>query len=226
MTRPRLGSRWDAEYRRGRYAGEPPIPFLETIETTLRDRGLSGVGAGLYVGCGNGRNYLPLVDAGFTPYGLDVSQEALRALAAQRPAIAPYLICQDFRRFQSARAFGYVIALQVFQHGRARDCRAYFEKVAALLRPGGLFFLRVNSVSTQIYHVHSVIERDQWGGMTIRYREGPKRGLAVHFYSREELGARTLEHFQPVGELREDVIARTAPQTGTWAQWEMTWERR
>jgi 2-polyprenyl-3-methyl-5-hydroxy-6-metoxy-1,4-benzoquinol methylase len=226
VTRSRLASRWDAEYRRGRYAGEPPLAFLDTIKATLRDRGLSGVGTGLYVGCGNGRNYLPLVDAGFTAYGLDVSAEGLRALAAQRPTITPYLICQDFRRFQSAQAFGYVIALQVFQHGRTADVKAYFEKVAALLQRGGLFFLRVNSVSTQVSHAHSVLERDPSGGMTIRYREGPKRGLAVHFYAREELGTLTVQHFKPAGELREQIIARTPPRTGTWAQWEMTWERR
>ena len=37
---------------------------------------------GLYVGCGNGRNFLPLVDSGLELHGLDVSGESLRQLQA------------------------------------------------------------------------------------------------------------------------------------------------
>src|SRR5205814_8186519 len=92
--------RWDAEYRRGRYADDPPLAFVEDILTVLD--GAPGVrgGVGLYVGCGNGRNYLPLVDAGLRIYGLDLSIEALRQLAARRSALP--LICGDFRGFVAA----------------------------------------------------------------------------------------------------------------------------
>ena len=55
---------WDDEYRRGRYCGEPPIPFVGRIVDILRDRPEIMRGKGLYVGCGNGRNYIALVDAG------------------------------------------------------------------------------------------------------------------------------------------------------------------
>jgi len=56
--------RWDAEYERGRYGHEPPLPFVREIVAALRDQGDSAHGPGLYVGCGNGRNYVPLVEAG------------------------------------------------------------------------------------------------------------------------------------------------------------------
>jgi len=47
------------------------------------------------------------------------------------------------RRFgpESLRA-RLLIRIQVFQHGADADVATYFEKVGALLRPGGLFFLR------------------------------------------------------------------------------------
>jgi len=61
-------SRWDDEYRNQRYANEPPLPFVSRILDTLRAE--SDTGTGLYVGCGNGRNYLPLVDAGLDLFGL------------------------------------------------------------------------------------------------------------------------------------------------------------
>ncbi len=226
MDHELAAARWDAEYRRGRYAGEPPVPFVEQILGALQDRRARLDGPGLYVGCGNGRNYLPLVDAGLDLYGLDLSPAALQTLAARRPAVAGRLICGDFRRFGSARPFSCLVAIQVFQHGTDADVAIYFGNVAALLAKGGLFFLRVNSVATQPFHRHTVIERNDRGGFTALYEEGPKRGLPMHFYSRDELHALTREAFRPVAEPREDVILRSPPKTGSRAQWEMIWERR
>lgn len=182
-------------------------------------------GRGLYVGCGNGRNYLPLVDAGLSLVGLDLSPEAIASLAARRPAQASWLVCDDFRAFRSEPRVDYVIAIQIFQHGDEADVAAHFDKVATLLEPGGLLFLRVNSASTQVYHRHTVVERNAFGGFTVRYEEGPKRGLLVHFASRSELTARMKSAFDAVTEITEDVTPRVAPKTGSWAQWEAVWRR-
>jgi SAM-dependent methyltransferase len=216
--------RWDAEYRAGRYAEEPPLPFVTDILAVLEAHPEIRTGVGLYVGCGNGRNYVPLVGAGLTLCGLDLSLAALRQLAARRPALP--LVCGDFRSVAMASGLSYVIAIQVFQHGTVADVTAYFANVAALLRPGGLFFLRVNAASTQIFHAHTVLERDARGGLTIRYDAGPKQDLAVHFYAREELDDLTRADFDVVRPLRERIVERTPPQTGYWAQWEAVWRRR
>jgi hypothetical protein len=218
-------ARWDEEYRAGRYAHDPPLPFVATILDTLA-REPRGRGAGLYVGCGNGRNYLPLVDAGLDLVGLDVSSEAIRALGARRPALAARLVCEDFATFRGPSSFAYLIAIQVFQHGDAATVARYFERAAALLPPGGLFFLRVNAASTQVWHAHTVLERDALGGFTVRYDAGPKTGLRVHFYSRAELDARLAAAFAPVMGPVEQVTAREAPKTGSWAQWEAIGRRR
>jgi SAM-dependent methyltransferase len=218
-------TRWDAEYRAGRYACEDPLAFVSDILSALDAHPDVRGNVGLYVGCGNGRNYLPLVDAGLRLYGLDLSLEALRQLAARRTAPLA-LICGDFRGFAIAGGLSYVVALQVFQHGTADDVKTYFANVAAALRPGGLFFLRVNSVSTQIFHAHTRLEGDARSGMTIRYDAGPKHGLAVHFYAREELLQLTSAAFEVVMAPRETIIHRSPPQTGFWAQWEAIWRRR
>ena len=220
--------RWDDEYRNQRYVDEPPLPFVERIVDTLSADASAWNGTGLYVGCGNGRNYLPLVDAGLVLFGLDISPEAIARLAQRGPSLpAPRLICGDFRTFRSPVArFDYVIALQVFQHGGDADVAAYFTRVAALLRPGGLFFLRVNAVSTQIYHAHTVVDRNAQGGITIRYDDGPKTGLLIHFFSDAELRDRLEAAFVPVQHPREDVTVRAAPKTGSWAQWETICRRR
>lgn len=219
-------ARWDAEYRNQRYADEPPLPFVQQIVQTLRDAS-ADAGTGLYIGCGTGRNYLPLVDAGLDVFGLDISPEAMGHLRARRPTLAAQrLICDDVLEYQPSVAhFDYVIAIQVFQHGADADAAAYVAKVEALLRPGGFFFLRVNSVGTEIYHAHTVVERNAFGGITIRYDDGPKRGMLIHFYSDVELRERLRPAFALVMEPREDVTVRAAPKTGSWAQWETIWTR-
>jgi SAM-dependent methyltransferase len=218
--------RWDAEYRNGRYAEDPPLPFVGEILAALENEPVARDGLGLYIGCGNGRNYLPLLDGGLRIVGLDLSLEALRQLAVRRPAVSLPLVCGDFRSFTHARGLGYIVAIQVFQHGMAADVATYFANVKASLRPGGLFFLRVNSASTQVFRRHTVLERNARGGTTIRYDAGPKEGVAVHFYAREELTDLTRDGFDEVVAPREQIIVRTPPETGFWAQWEAIWRRR
>jgi hypothetical protein len=46
---------WSAEYRVGRYRDEPSVAVTQEIFAAARG---SGVARGLYIGCGNGRNYL------------------------------------------------------------------------------------------------------------------------------------------------------------------------
>ena len=225
MAEALTAARWDDEYRRGRYVAEPPVAFVGTILDELAARPALSAREGLYVGCGNGRNFLPLVDAGLALRGLDLSAEALRQLVARRPDLAARLHHADFLGFTPPAPIAYVVAIQVLQHGRRADAQRAFARVAELLAPGGLFFLRVNSASTEVYHRHAVVERDL-DGFTIEYEAGPKQGLAVHFYGRRELDALTAPAFRDVRAPSEDVVRRTPPQRGSWAQWEAVYERR
>ena len=201
------------------------MPFVHRILATLEDSPLRQ-STGLYIGCGNGRNYVPLVNSGLQLCGVDLSRESLRQLADRGPALSSRLIHADFREFHSGSRFSYIIAIQVFQHGTCADVRTYFEKVKSLLSPGGLFFLRVNATSTQIRRPHTVIEQSDFGGMTIRYEAGPKEGLPIHFYTSDELIRLTRDYFDVVEEPCEDVTLRTPPETGSWVQWEGIWRRR
>ena len=219
-------ARWDAEYRNRRYEDEPRVAFVDRIVSTVRERPALASRRGVYVGCGNGRNFLPLVDAGLRLDGLDVSREALGQLASRRPDVADRLIMADFGDWRPPRAYAYAIAIQVFQHGTAADAARWFRGAASLLCPDGLLFVRVNSASTDIYHQHTVLEASAPGGITIRYDDGPKLGMAVHFYSRAELDALTRNDFLPVGEPVEVFVRREAPKTGSWAQWEGVWQKR
>jgi hypothetical protein len=69
-----------------------------------------------------------------------------------------------------------------------------------------------------------VVERNEHGGFTVEYLEGPKAGLAIHFFAEAEL-ARLADGFDPVLPLRLDAKAHEPPATGRLLQWEAIWRR-
>jgi hypothetical protein len=128
---------WDREYRQGRYRSEPPIPFVDHTIETLGRRPEVRMGRGLYIGCRNGRNYIPLCDAGLDLWGLDVAGEALEQLESVRPDIAHRLIHSDLGDFEPDSLFDYVIAIQVFQHGPEATVRSMIARTTGLLKDEG-----------------------------------------------------------------------------------------
>jgi SAM-dependent methyltransferase len=216
--------RWDASYGQQRkYEGDPPIAFVKKIYTELgpeRDRLI-----GLYPGCGNGRNFVPLMDFGLNLYGTDISAEALKQLLVRRPDAANKISRYDFANNRATRVFDYIVSIQVFQHGDQQRTREYFANSAQALKPGGKLFLRINSASTQIKHAHHRIEENPQGGFTIIYDEGDKEGMKIHFYTAEELaeiaatyGFTMLEPPSEAFELRDD-------NESIWSQWETIWQK-
>lgn len=222
MTRE-LERAWDREYRRGRYRDERPIPFVDDI--------LLAVGSmdpppnlGLYVGCGNGRNYVPLVESGLDLVGLDVSGEAIAQLRERLPERAHRLRHGDLTSLPPELAFDVVIGIQVFQHGSRTEAHDNLALAQEALLPGGLFCLRVNAVETDVWPAHEVVETLRDGSYTVRYLAGPKRGLLVHFFSREAIEDR-FEGWEARLGPRLDRAARTHGDPGSWAQWEGIWRK-
>jgi hypothetical protein len=214
-----VAARWDDEYRKGRYVDERPVPFVGDIATAVRElRPADDVG--IYIGCGNGRNYIPLVEAGLDLTGIDVSATAIRQLAERRPDRVSRLVHGDITALPAGSKFGTVIGIQVFQHGCEADAHAHIRAALELLVAGGLFCIRVNASGTQLEHAHTVTETNDAGGFTVVYDEGPKRGLEVHFFGRAELEG-LLGDLDVVTPIRRDRTYR--PTTGHWDQWEGIW---
>ena len=165
---------WDAEYRAGRYQDEPPVAFTHDMLDAARRAGLT---RGLYVGCGNGRNYLPLVAGGLDLTGLDIAPAAITQLAARAPGRRDRLICGDLTALPAGARYPLVIGIQVFQHGDRAQAHTNIRAAQQRLMPDGLFCLRVNATGTDIWPEHEVTEHDPDGGFTVCYLAGAKEGL-------------------------------------------------
>lgn len=223
MDEMNAAASWDAEYARGRYIGDPLVPFVWNIIEAARRLDASPV-RGLYIGCGNGRNYIPLIAAGLDVVGIDISQRAIDQLAARLPHPRSDLICSDVMALPAHSQFDVVIGIQVFQHGTAEESHAHFRKAMALIAPGGLFCVRVNAVGTHVEHRHTVLKSSRESGFTIRYEDGPKRGLAIHFFARSEIEALT-RSLVPLTPLSIQRTRRPIPRAGHWDQWEGIWQK-
>lgn len=221
---PAVAAAWEAEYRNGRYRGEPPDAFVATILAAARSRGLIG-GPALEIGCGNGRNYRALVAGGLDVLGLDVSPTALRQLAHRAPERRNRSALGDLDTLPDGATYPVVVGIQVFQHGDRATTHEHLRRAQRRVAPGGLFCLRVNAVGTDLEHAHTVVERDAGGGFTVRYSSGPKSGLSIRFFARAELAALFRPTFVEMVPLHAVATIRAPPATGRWLQWEAIWER-
>jgi hypothetical protein len=215
---------WNGEYAAGRYRDEPALPFVDDIVTVAREHELLGR-EGLYIGCGNGRNYLALVSAGLDLIGVDVSECALEQLAERAPARKSRLVHGDVGALPEDAAYPLIIGIQVFQHGDRATAHEHIRLAQARLLPGGLFCLRVNAVGTEVEYEHDVIERDADGGFTVSYGAGPKAGLDVRFFTAAELNGLFVD-YERILPPRLMQTWRTPRTRGQWSQWEAIWQRQ
>lgn len=218
--------RWDENYATGeRYpVEESAIAFVDTIIETLGETAKNRYG--LYVGCGNGRNYIKLLEAGYDIRGIDISHVALDQLISRCPAAKNKVSLRNFSGLNSANVWDYLVAIQVFQHGDKPTTNDLFARAHSMLKHGGRLFLRVNSTATEEYYAHTIVEGRHKGSRTILYEDGPKKDLHIHFFSRHELGRIATEQgFRILMPPRHKTEQRKPPKTGTWSQWETIWQK-
>jgi SAM-dependent methyltransferase len=216
----RFADVWNAEYAAGRYRGEPPVAFVADIVDAANALQLRD---GLYIGCGNGRNLLPLLDAGLDLVGLDISSEAISQLRNCRPDRSGSLVVGDLAALPVGARYDVVVAIQVLQHGTRAVAHRHFIAAADRVAPGGLFCIRVNATDTDIEHPHDRIEEASDGSYTIRYRSGPKAGIEVHFFTADELRELLPDRFADVRPLQLHSTVREPSSRGQWSQWEAIW---
>jgi SAM-dependent methyltransferase len=218
-----VAASWNAEYANGRYCGEPPVRFVEDIVTAAARHHLT---RGLYIGCGNGRNLIPLLDAGLGLVGLDISTNAIAQLRQRRPDRAGDLLVGDLSALPASARYDLVVGIQVFQHGTRHQVHQHLAAAADRVAPGGLLCVRVNAADSDIDNNHHRFEGNSDGSFTLRYLTGPKTGLNIHFFTADELRDVIGTSFTEVVTLRSHSTPRTPPGRGQWSQWEAIWQQR
>jgi SAM-dependent methyltransferase len=168
---------WDAEFSNGRYVDAAPIGFATEIVAAAHEAGTT---TGLYVGCGNGRNYRALIDGGLDLIGLDVSPVAIAQLADRLPDRRDRLVVGDLSALPAGETYDLVVAIQVLHHGDRAQARALLADTVARVAPGGMFAIGIETVGTDVFGEHTVLERADDGSYTARYIK-PYGDLTVHF---------------------------------------------
>jgi SAM-dependent methyltransferase len=216
---------WNRAHREGWGEGLAPAAFLETILTGLNRQDIEG--RGLYVGCGDGRNYLELLRQrpGLNLEGVDISDVGIGKLREKAPETEPLTRVEDFTRASYINTFDYLIAIQSFQNGDRDTTARFFAGTRRALKSGGKLFLAVNSVSTDIIEDYDFIEGSRSSGIVVRFKSGNKEGQYLHYYSKKELGSIAARNSFKVilGPVERSYIREDG--RGRWVQWETVWQK-
>ena len=157
------------------------------------DKYKEGVGPNvLDIGCGNARHLLPLAEKGYNVTGVDSSPQML-ATARERIEEADKtctLVESSHNKLPiEDESQDTVVSSQTFQFSGSE--KSFFE-AARVLKPGGLFFLRVRSTSRysdEYIESRSHIQKlstNKKGGQEVEV-DYPQGKVRYHHYSLEEL---------------------------------------
>lgn len=142
---PNSGPLWDKKLKKGWGEGkQPERRFLEFIEKYKSEIGPNI----LDIGSGEGRQLMPLTNAGYNVTGFDYSKEGLEKTKKKqaKEKTDANLVRGNFHDLPfKDNVYDTVISIQAMQHNNWQGAEAAFSEAARVLKPGGLFFLRVNS---------------------------------------------------------------------------------
>lgn len=141
----RVKRAWEIRHQKGWANLKPDRIILAWIKKYRSRMGRAVVD----LGCGSGRFLVPLAKMGFDVTGVELTDTAIRQLKARlaKARLSATVVQGDFRRVRlPEHGFDCALAIQSFQLGNWSSVKRSFSGVARMLKPGGLFFLRVRSM--------------------------------------------------------------------------------
>jgi len=117
---------------------------LESVVGILKKNKVETV---LDLGCGVGRNLIPLVKQEFSVSGIDYAPEAIKQTSEilKKENLKAQLIEGDIYKILPYKNdfFDAVISVQVIQHAYEKDILKALKEIYRVLKPGGLIFITV-----------------------------------------------------------------------------------
>lgn len=121
----------------------------------------------LDIGCGTGLYLKDLTGKGFHLYGIDMSEEMVKAAKQHLPEVTYYT--GNFMQTEFPVKFDLVYSVSVLEYIARNDLKAHFKKLYDILNPGGVIFIHyphaLNFVDTlypdlnYIKYAPSVVEK-------------------------------------------------------------------
>ena len=141
----------------------------------------------LDLGCGGGRHLLPLLGAGHSPVGTDISMQGL--------AVAHHWIEQEFPGADvpllpatmldlpfEADTYDGVLSVNVLNHGTKEEMQRAFDEVHRVLKPGGQACVVVISDEDSRCGMGDCLEERTWVPT-----EGIEAGIPHHYSNKDDL---------------------------------------
>ncbi len=142
-------NKWNEIYQKGveeyeYYDLEEPHEDIEKVIDYFKKGGVNKV---LDLGCGIGRNMIPLAKAGFKMTGVDLSVKGvdLAKKKIKENGLSGEFARGDFQKLPfKDRKFDAVVAVQVLQHGREDEIRKAVDEIERVLIPKGAIFITLS----------------------------------------------------------------------------------
>lgn len=182
------------------YPSEAVVRFLCSYR---KEHGSSGAKF-LDLGCGNGRHVWLAAKEGFTPYGIDLSEQAIKL--AKEWMARDGLSYADLRHGSIADPLPYAdnffdiaVSYGVLDHMVIAEARRALQELLRVLKPGGAILLKLESNTSFTFDSSRQFAKNE-----IILEKKVEKGMVQHFFDRDEVVA-LVRDFVLVRAFREDL---------------------
>ncbi|WP_269714103.1 class I SAM-dependent methyltransferase [Caulobacter sp. NIBR2454] len=203
------------------YALYPDVGVVRFLSRLKRDGAVGG--RGLDLGCGGGRHLLTLQEFGYSPMGLDVSEDAIAAARGfcQAAGIDSELMLSAFEAAEFESPLDVILACGVMYLQPIQELKLQLKRCSDWLRPGGAMWANFRHPDTS-FSKSGVLRPD--GLVEIDERSPQHAGGRFLFLERDQI-------LELVGEAGFEVF--NSERTELWRNanterhvWEAVWLRR
>lgn len=151
----------------------------------------------LDLGCGAGRNLIPLAEKGFSLSGLDLAPEGFKFIKdslKEKNLKADLKVGSIYEKLPYKKdSFDAIVSVQVLQHGTEKQISKAIVEMKRVLRPGGLVFItlcgRLSNGKVRLFLVKTA---KKIAPNTYKPTQGNEKGLTHFMYNK----VRIAKHFK------------------------------
>jgi ubiquinone/menaquinone biosynthesis C-methylase UbiE len=184
MTNKNQTKLWQEHFSKGNY--DERYPSEQVIRFLMRYKKRTGLtGKVLDLGCGVGRHLLMAVENGFSGYGMDIVDSALRKTRKNLAARGYHasLIKGSLTKLPYANNFfDIVISYSVFDHVKFADAIQGINEVKRVLKSGGLIYFKLETSNSPEMKLGRVI-----GKNTRILKSNCEKDILQHYFSLSEV---------------------------------------